>query len=195
MFYLHFDFGTVERMYIFGGLRLCVVDVLVVLNLLREGLDIPTVSLVALLDADKEVFLRSDRSLIQTIGRAARNLNGHAILYADKITGSMQRALDETNRRRIVQLAYNKEHGITPTGIQKAIHDIMGVGYEQRYQQEALRVAEAQAEYAHMSVKELSKQMDKLEKQMFKHAQNLEFEEASALRDKIEQLKKLSLEI
>ncbi len=193
--YLHSDIDTVERMEILRDLRLGEFDVLVGINLLREGLDIPEVSLVAILDADKEGFLRSDRSLIQTIGRAARNLNGHAILYADKITGSMQRALDETNRRRIVQLAYNKEHGITPTGIQKAIHDIMGVGYEQRYQQEALRVAEAQAEYAHMSVKELSKQMDKLEKQMFKHAQNLEFEEASALRDKIEQLKKLSLEI
>ena len=107
----------------------------------------------------------------------------------------MQRALDETNRRRIVQLAHNEKHGITPKGIEKAIHDIMGVGYEQRFQQEALKVAEAQAEYAHMSMKELSKQMDVLEKQMYKHAQNLEFEEASALRDKIDQLKKLSLEI
>jgi len=193
--YLHSDVDTVERMEILRDLRLGEFDVLVGINLLREGLDIPEVSLVAILDADKEGFLRSDRSLIQTIGRAARNLNGHAILYADKITGSMQRALDETNRRRVVQLAHNKKHGITPKGIEKAIHDIMGVGYEQRYQQETLRVAEAQAEYAHMSVKELSKQMDKLEKQMFKHAQNLEFEEASALRDKIDQLKKLSLEI
>ena len=193
--YLHSDIDTVERMEILRDLRLGEFDILDGINLLRDGLYITVVSMVAILDADYEDFLRYDRSLIQTIGRAARNLNGHAILYADKITGSMQRALDETNRRRIVQLAYNKEHGITPTGIQKAIHDIMGVGYEQRYQQEALRVAEAQAEYAHMSVKELSKQMDKLEKQMFKHAQNLEFEEASALRDKIEQLKKLSLEI
>ena len=193
--YLHSDVDTVERMEILRDLRLGEFDVLVGINLLREGLDLPEVSLVAILDADKEGFLRSDRSLIQTIGRAARNLNGHAILYADKITGSIQRALDETNRRRVVQLAHNKKHGITPTGIKKAIHDIMGVGYEQRFQQEALRVAEAQAEYAHMSVKELSKQMDVLEKQMFKHAQNLEFEEASALRDKIDQLKKLSLEI
>jgi excinuclease ABC subunit B len=193
--YLHSDVDTVERMEILRDLRLGEFDVLVGINLLREGLDLPEVSLVAILDADKEGFLRSDRSLIQTIGRAARNLNGHAILYADKITGSIQRALDETNRRRVVQLAYNEKHGITPKGIKKAIHDIMGVGYEQRYQEEALRVAEAQAEYAHMSVKELSKQMDILEKQMFKHAQNLEFEEASALRDKIDQLKKLSLEI
>ena len=193
--YLHSDVDTVERMEILRDLRLGEFDVLVGINLLREGLDIPEVSLVAILDADKEGFLRSDRSLIQTIGRAARNLNGHAILYADKITGSMQRALDETNRRRIVQLAHNEKHGITPKGIEKAIHDIMGVGYEQRFQQEALKVAEAQAEYAHMSVKELSKQMDVLEKQMYKHAQNLEFEEASALRDKIDQLKKLSLEI
>jgi len=193
--YLHSDVDTVERMEILRDLRLGEFDVLVGINLLREGLDLPEVSLVAILDADKEGFLRSDRSLIQTIGRAARNLNGHAILYADKITGSIQRALDETNRRRVVQLAYNKKHGITPKGIKKAIHDIMGVGYEQRYQQEALKIAEAQAEYAHMSVKELSKQMDVLEKQMYKHAQNLEFEEASALRDKIDQLKKLSLEI
>jgi len=192
--YLHSDIDTVERMEIIRDLRLGEFDVLVGINLLREGLDMPEVSLVAILDADKEGFLRSDRSLIQTIGRAARNLNGHAILYADKITGSMQRALDETSRRREKQLAHNKEHGITPKGIEKAIHDIMGVGYEQRFAQEALKVAEAQAEYAHMSVKEMSKQMDKLEKQMFKHAQNLEFEEAAAIRDKIDQLKKLSLE-
>lgn len=193
--YLHSDIDTVERMEIIRDLRLGEFDVLVGINLLREGLDMPEVSLVAILDADKEGFLRSDRSLIQTIGRAARNLNGHAILYADKITGSMQRALDETSRRREKQLQHNKEHGITPVGIKKAIHDIMGVGYEQRHQQEALKVAEAQAEYAHMSVKEVSKQIDKLEKQMFKHAQNLEFEEAAALRDKIDQLRKLSLEI
>ncbi len=193
--YLHSDIDTVERMEIIRDLRLGEFDVLVGINLLREGLDMPEVSLVAILDADKEGFLRSDRSLIQTIGRAARNLNGHAILYADKITGSMQRALDETRRRREKQLAHNKEHGITPQGIKKAIHDVMGVGYEQRHLQKALKVAEQQAEYAHMSVKEISKQIDLLEKQMFTHAQNLEFEEAAALRDKIAQLKKLSLEI
>jgi len=193
--YLHSDIDTVERMEIIRDLRLGEFDVLVGINLLREGLDMPEVSLVAILDADKEGFLRSDRSLIQTIGRAARNLNGHAILYADKITGSMQRALDETRRRREKQLQYNIEHNITPIGIKKAIHDIMGVGYEQKHLQESLRVAEAQAEYAHMSVKQISQQMDKLEKQMFKHAQDLEFEEAAAIRDKIDQLKKLSLEI
>ena len=192
--YLHSDIDTVERMEIIRDLRLGVFDVLVGINLLREGLDMPEVSLVAILDADKEGFLRSDRSLIQTIGRAARNLNGHAILYGDKITGSMQRAIEETSRRREKQLAFNKENGITPKGIIKAIHDIMGVGYEQKHLQDTLKVAEQQAEYAHMSVKEISKQMDKLEKQMFKHAQNLEFEEAAAIRDKIDQLKILSLE-
>ncbi len=192
--YLHSDVDTVERMEIIRDLRLGEFDVLVGINLLREGLDLPEVSLVAILDADKEGFLRSDRSLIQTMGRAARNLNGRAILYADKITGSMQRALEETDRRREKQLAHNKTHGITPRGIEKAIHDIMGVGYEQRHQQQTLKVAEAQAEYAHMSIKDISKQMDRLEKQMFKHAQNLEFEEAAAVRDKINQLKALSLE-
>jgi len=192
--YLHSDIDTVERMEIIRDLRLGEFDVLVGINLLREGLDLPEVSLVAILDADKEGFLRSDRSLIQTMGRAARNLNGQAILYADKITGSMQRALEETDRRRVKQLAHNKEHGITPKGIEKAIHDIMGVGYEQRHQQQTLKVAEEQAEYAHMSIKDISRQMDALEKQMFKHAQNLEFEEAAAVRDKINQLKVLSLE-
>ncbi|MCW8911626.1 MAG: UvrB/UvrC motif-containing protein, partial [Gammaproteobacteria bacterium] len=144
-------------------------------------------------DADKEGFLRSDRSLIQTIGRAARNLNGKAILYAAKITGSMERAIDETNRRREKQKAYNKAHGITPKGIQKAITDIMDVGYEKRYQQKFLQVAEQQAQYAHMSVDQASREMDKLEKQMYEHAKNLEFEEAAALRDKIESLRKLAL--
>ncbi len=192
--YLHSDIDTVERMEIIRDLRLGEFDVLVGINLLREGLDLPEVSLVAILDADKEGFLRSDRSLIQTMGRAARNLNGRAILYADKMTGSMQRALDETDRRREKQIAHNKKHGITPQGIKKSIQDIMGIGYDQRHQRETLKVAEAQAAYAHMSVKEISKEMDKLEKQMFKHAQDLEFEEAAAMRDKINQLKVLSLE-
>jgi len=192
--YLHSDIDTVERMEIIRDLRLGEFDVLVGINLLREGLDLPEVSLVAILDADKEGFLRSDRSLIQTMGRAARNLNGRAILYADKITGSMQRALDETERRRVKQIAHNKEHNITPTGIQKSIQDIMGVGYEQRHQQYTLKVAEQQAEYAHMSMREISKEMDVLEKKMFQHAQDLEFEEAAAVRDKINQLKVLSLE-
>jgi len=192
--YLHSDIDTVERVEIIRDLRLGEFDVLVGINLLREGLDMPEVSLVAILDADKEGFLRSDRSLIQTMGRAARNLNGRAILYADKITGSMQRALDETERRRVKQIAHNKEHNITPTGIQKSIQDIMGVGYEQRHQQYTLKVAEQQAEYAHMSMREISKEMDVLEKKMFQHAQDLEFEEAAAVRDKINQLKVLSLE-
>jgi len=192
--YLHSDVDTVERMEIIRDLRLGVFDVLVGINLLREGLDLPEVSLVAILDADKEGFLRSDRSLIQTMGRAARNLNGRAILYADKITGSMQRALDETDRRREKQLAHNKEHNITPQGIKKSIQDVMGIGYEQRHAQHTLKIAEQQAEYAHMSVKDISKEMDKLEKKMFQHAQDLEFEEAAAVRDKINQLKALSLQ-
>jgi len=192
--YLHSDIDTVERMEIIRDLRLGEFDVLVGINLLREGLDMPEVSLVAILDADKEGFLRSDRSLIQTMGRAARNLNGRAILYADKITGSMERAIGETERRRVKQIAHNKKHNITPTGIKKSIQDIMGVGYEQRHQQYALKVAEQQAEYAHMSMKDISKQMDVLEKQMFQHAQDLEFEEAAAVRDKINQLKVLALE-
>ena len=192
--YLHSDVDTVERMEIIRDLRLGEFDVLVGINLLREGLDIPEVSLVAILDADKEGFLRSDRSLIQTMGRAARNLNGRAILYADKITGSMERAIGETERRRIKQKEHNKKHGITPAGITKSIMDVMGVGYEQRHQQHTLKVAEQQAQYAHMSMKEISKEMDNLEKQMFKHAQDLEFEEAAAVRDKINQLKALSLE-
>lgn len=191
--YLHSDIDTVERMEIIRDLRLGEFDVLVGINLLREGLDMPEVSLVAILDADKEGFLRSDRSLIQTIGRAARNLNGKAILYADKITGSMERAIGETQRRREKQQAYNREHGITPKGIQKKITDIMDVGYEQRYQQKFMQVAEQQAQYAHMSVEQASHEMDKLEKQMYEHAKNLEFEEAAALRDKIETLRKLSL--
>ena len=192
--YLHSDVDTVERMEIIRDLRLGEFDLLVGINLLREGLDIPEVSLVAILDADKEGFLRSDRSLIQTMGRAARNLNGRAILYADRITGSMERAIGETERRRIKQEEHNKKHGITPAGITKSIMDVMGVGYEQRHQQHTLKVAEQQAQYAHMSMKEISKEMDNLEKQMFKHAQDLEFEEAAAVRDKINQLKALSLE-
>ena len=191
--YLHSDIDTVERMEIIRDLRLGEFDVLVGINLLREGLDMPEVSLVAILDADKEGFLRSDRSLIQTIGRAARNLNGKAILYADSITGSMRRALDETDRRRQKQQAHNKEHGITPKGIQKAITDVMDAGYEQRYQQRFLKVAEHSGEYAHLSAEQASHEIDRLEKQMYEHAKNLEFEEAAALRDRIEELKKLAL--
>ena len=191
--YLHSDIDTVERMEIIRDLRLGEFDVLVGINLLREGLDMPEVSLVAILDADKEGFLRSDRSLIQTIGRAARNLNGRAILYADSITGSMKRALDETERRREKQQAYNEKHGITPRGIIKSITDVMEAGYEQRYQQRFMRVAESQSEYAHLSPEQASREIDRLEKQMYDHARNLEFEEAAALRDKIDNLRKLSL--
>lgn len=191
--YLHSDIDTVERMEIIRDLRLGEFDVLVGINLLREGLDMPEVSLVAILDADKEGFLRSDRSLIQTIGRAARNLNGRAILYADRITGSMQRALEETDRRRIKQRAHNKAHGITPKGIQKAITDVMQSGYEQRYQQKFMKVAEGHAEYAHMSPDQASREIDRLEKQMYEHAKNLEFEEAAGIRDKLEYVRKLAL--
>ena len=189
--YLHSDIDTVERMEIIRDLRLGEFDALVGINLLREGLDMPEVALVAILDADKEGFLRSDRSLIQTIGRAARNINGRAILYADSITGSMRRALDETERRRNKQRAHNEQHGITPKGIERAITDIMQVGYEQRFQQKYLQVAEHAAEYAHMSPAQAGKEIEKLEKQMYAHAKNLEFEEAAAMRDKIDEIHKL----
>ena len=189
--YLHSDIDTVERMEIIRDLRLGVFDVLVGINLLREGLDMPEVALVAILDADKEGFLRSDRSIIQTIGRAARNIEGRAILYADSITGSMRRALDETDRRRTKQREYNEKHGITPKGIERAITDIMQTGYEQRFQQRYLQVAEHAAEYAHMSPNKAGKEIEKLEKQMYAHAKNLEFEQAAAMRDKIDEIRKL----
>ncbi|MGM0676213.1 MAG: helicase-related protein, partial [Pseudomonadota bacterium] len=190
--YLHSDIDTVERVEIIRDLRLGKFDVLVGINLLREGLDMPEVSLVAVLDADKEGFLRSDRSLIQTIGRAARNLNGKAILYADKVTGSMQRAMDETERRREKQVAHNQAHGITPKGVEKRIADIMEGAYAggsmatpKRY----AKVAEQEAEYGRMSPKETAKEITRLESQMFEHARNLEFEEAARLRDRVEKLR------
>jgi excinuclease ABC subunit B len=188
--YLHSDVDTVERIEIIRDLRLGEFDVLVGINLLREGLDIPEVSLVAILDADKEGFLRSDRSLIQTIGRAARNLNGKAILYADRITGSMRRAMDETERRRNKQLDYNKKHGITPTGVQKAVMDIMqGVAPEASMKaREYARVAEEVIEYTAMSSEKLLKKIKQLEKQMYKHARDLEFEEAAKIRDEIHRI-------
>ena len=189
--YLHSDIDTVERMEIIRDLRLGEFDVLVGINLLREGLDLPEVALVAILDADKEGFLRSDRSLIQTIGRAARNIEGRAILYADSITGSMRRALDETDRRRTIQREHNALHGITPKGIERAITDIMQTGYEQRFQQKYLRVAEHAAAYAHMSPAQAGKEIEKLEKQMYTHAKDLEFELAAAMRDKIDEIRKL----
>ncbi len=185
--YLHSDIETVERVEIIRDLRLGEFDVLVGINLLREGLDMPEVSLVAILDADKEGFLRSEGSLIQTIGRAARNINGRAILYADRITGSMQRAMDETERRRNKQIAYNLEHNITPKSIQKAIKDVMegaraGAPVSA---QEYAKVAEEQLEYASMSAAQMSKKIKQLENKMYQHARDLEFEEAAAVRDEI----------
>jgi len=189
--YLHSDVDTVERSEIIRDLRLGIFDVVVGINLLREGLDIPEVSLVAILDADKEGFLRSDRSLIQTIGRAARNLQGRAILYADRMTGSMQRALDETDRRRGRQVAYNASHGITPKGVEKRIADVMRLGYEEGSADlRAQKAAEARKRYdVKLTPEMLSKRIAKLEKEMRLAAQNLEFEKAAALRDEIRQLR------
>ena len=189
--YLHSDIDTVERVEIIRDLRLGKFDVLVGINLLREGLDMPEVSLVAVLDADKEGFLRSERSLIQTIGRAARNINGAAILYADNVTGSMQRAIDETNRRRRRQLEFNKAHGITPRGIHKAVADIMegaragAPGSPRR----RARVAESPGEYTKMPPAMLATRLRKLEQQMYRHAANLEFEEAALVRDRMRDLR------
>ncbi len=196
--YLHSDIDTVERMEIIRDLRLGNFDVLVGINLLREGLDIPEVSLVTILDADKEGFLRSERSLIQTIGRSARNANGRAILYADKITKSMQKAMDETARRRERQIKYNEEHGITPQTIQKAVRDIMESGsYYTADNKKTKRgkVAEDKADYSNLTPHQLSVKMDKMEKQMFEHAQNLEFEQAAKLRDEIEELREVFIEV
>ena len=182
--YLHSDIDTVERMDIIRDLRLGVFDVLVGINLLREGLDIPEISLVAILDADKEGFLRSERSLIQTIGRAARNLNGRAILYADRVTGSMQRALAETDRRRTKQVAFNQQHGITPQGIRKSVQDIMeGVYFGQRNNAPTHKKQAINLE--HLSPEAALKMIVRLEKQMLTHAQNMEFEQAALIRDQI----------
>lgn len=187
--YLHSDIDTVERVEIIRDLRIGEFDVLVGINLLREGLDIPEVSLVAILDADKEGFLRSDRSLIQTIGRAARNLNGRAILYADKITGSMKRALDETERRRKKQLTHNHEHGITPKGIERRIADVMESVYVKGPGASKLdRVAEQAGEYSDLSEDERRKRIADLEAKMLEHAENLEFEEAARVRDEIRRI-------
>ncbi len=183
--YLHADIDTVERVEIIRDLRLGEFDVLIGINLLREGLDMPEVSLVAVLDADKEGFLRSDRSLIQTIGRAARHINGRAIFYADKITGSMQRAIDETQRRRDIQMAFNQKHGITPKGIRKSVADIMeGAHFGTRKS----TVAEKNATYSHLSSTELIKQISVLEKQMHAYAKNMEFEQAASVRDQVLEL-------
>ncbi len=187
--YLHSDIETVERVEIIRDLRLGMFDVLVGINLLREGLDIPEVSLVAILDADKEGFLRSERSLIQTIGRAARHINGKAILYGDKITNSMRRAIEETDRRRIKQVAYNFAHGITPQGVQKRIKDIIESMYEPDVARDQLKAAQTQAKYLAMSEKEVSKEITRLEKEMLQAARNLEFEKATELRDQLKKLR------
>ncbi|GMR15034.1 MAG: excinuclease ABC subunit UvrB [Gammaproteobacteria bacterium] len=193
--YLHSDVETVERVEIIRDLRLGEFDVLVGINLLREGLDMPEVSLVAILDADREGFLRSESSLIQTIGRAARNIRGKAILYGDKITGSMQRAITETDRRRKRQTEYNREHGITPKTIRKAVTDIMddARSLSPADRAQALKVAEQTAHYQHMTPVELGKTIAELENQMIRHAELLDFEEAAEIRDRIKRIKEQAL--
>ncbi|MGI9216301.1 MAG: helicase-related protein, partial [Hydrogenophaga sp.] len=190
--YLHSDVDTVERVEIIRDLRLGAFDVLVGINLLREGLDIPEVSLVAILDADKEGFLRAERSLIQTIGRAARNLNGRAILYADRITDSMRKAIDETERRRAKQTAYNVEHGITPKALNKRVKDLIDGVYSEKAGKEADRLAAESALRAsvdEMSEKDMAREIKRLEKLMLEHARNLEFEKAAQMRDQLHRLK------
>ena len=196
--YLHSDIDTVERVEIIRDLRLGEFDVLVGINLLREGLDMPEVSLVTILDADKEGFLRSERSLIQTIGRAARHINGRAILYADKITGSMERAIAETDRRREKQVAHNKAHNITPKGVEKSVQDIMEGARRMptRGKGKSQKVAETRAAYsaevANLSPAALSRKLKQLEAQMHEHAKNLEFEQAAAMRDQLAEIKQLA---
>ncbi|MCZ2407705.1 MAG: excinuclease ABC subunit UvrB [Burkholderiales bacterium] len=190
--YLHSDVDTVERVEIIRDLRLGSFDVLVGINLLREGLDIPEVSLVAILDADKEGFLRSERSLIQTIGRAARNLAGKAILYADQVTDSMRRAMGETERRRARQLAFNREHGITPRGIVKQVRDLIDGVYSEKAGREVQRLqqeSEQRARIEEMSEKDMAREIKRLEKLMLEHARNLEFEQAARVRDQLARLK------
>jgi excinuclease ABC subunit B len=194
--YLHSDIDTVERVEIIRDLRLGEFDVLVGINLLREGLDMPEVSLIAILDADKEGFLRSERSMIQSIGRAARNVNGKAILYADRVTGSMQRAIDVTDERRAIQIAYNEQHGITPTGIIKGVRDVLEAGYGDKHSRKTIelqKVAEESAMYQAMTPKQLTRTIEQLEKQMYEHSRNLEFEAAAKVRDELERIKQLVL--
>jgi excinuclease ABC subunit B len=193
--YLHSDIDTVERTEIIRDLRLGEFDVLVGINLLREGLDMPEVSLVAVFDADKEGFLRSEGSLIQTIGRAARNLRGKAILYADRVTGSMQRAIDETNRRRAKQMEYNRTHGIEPRTIEKRVHDIMEGAREMPRRSATGHGRGAGRRYAEMTPKELMGRIERLERQMYQHARDLEFEEAAKLRDEINEARRESLDL
>jgi excinuclease ABC subunit B len=187
--YLHSDIDTVERVEIIRDLRLGVFDVLVGINLLREGLDIPEVSLVAILDADKEGFLRSERSLIQTIGRAARNLRGTAILYADRITDSMKRAIDETDRRRTKQVEFNAEHGIVPRGVIKQVRELIDGVYDPSQEKKELKAAEDRAQYESLGEKGAAKEIKRLEKLMLDHARNLEFEKAAQVRDQLTLLK------
>ena len=188
--YLHSDIDTLERAEIIRDMRMDVFDVLVGINLLREGLDIPEITLVAILDADKEGFLRSETSLIQTIGRAARNSEGHVIMYADMITDSMRRAIDETNRRRQIQQQYNEEHGITPTTIQKAVRDLIVISKAAEARPEDL-----EKDLESMDAKELAALARELKKKMSKAAAELNFEEALVLRDKMMQVKKMLLEV
>ena len=190
--YMHSDIKTIERMEIIRDLRLGIYDTLVGINLLREGLDLPEVSLVAILDADKEGFLRSERSLIQTCGRAARNINGTVILYADQITGSMERAMKESRRRRDIQLAYNQEHGITPQSIKRDIDHILESAYEADYVTVPL-ISEEDAEYVNRQ--NISEAIEELSKKMMEAASKLDFEEAAAFRDRIKSLKNLELEM
>jgi excinuclease ABC subunit B len=187
--YLHSDIETVERVEILRDLRIGTFDVLVGINLLREGLDLPEVSLVAILDADKEGFLRSERSLIQTIGRAARNLNGVALLYADRMTDSMERAIGETERRRAKQIAFNAANGIVPRGVHKIIKDMIDGVYSPQDAREQMEVAQEAARYEAMSEKQVSKEIKRLEKLMLDHAKNLEFEKAAQVRDQLHTLK------
>lgn len=184
--YLHSDIDTIERMQIIRDLRLGEFDVLVGINLLREGLDLPEVSLVAILDADKEGFLRSQRSLIQTCGRAARNINGRVLMYADSVTRSMQACLDETGRRRVKQLAYNEEHGITPETVKKGLRSILESIEEKDYVTQPAGVAEAGEEY--VAPKEIPKLVKKLRKEMLAAAKELNFEKAAELRDRVKKL-------
>lgn len=196
--YLHSDIDTVERVEIIRDLRLGKFDVLVGINLLREGLDMPEVSLVAILDADKEGFLRSTRSLIQTIGRAARNLNGKVILYGDTITNSMKVAIEETERRRALQHAYNLKHGITPKGLNKSIGDVMDMGGSRTAGKPGKgmrKAAEPQGEYHVRSASEIAKEIKRMEEQMFQRARDLEFEQAAALRDQIQRLRSELIEL
>ena len=187
--YLHSDIDTVERVEIIRDLRLGEFDVLVGINLLREGLDIPEVSMVAILDADKEGFLRSERSLIQTIGRAARHINGMAILYGDRITDSMKKAISETERRRNKQLLWNEKMGITPLGVQKRIKDLIDGMYDADEGKKQLKAAQAQRKYDAMPEKDIERELKRLEKEMLDAARNLEFEKAAELRDRLYQLK------